>query len=226
MRWIHVSLIVRHELSVERRAAEVVGLVVPFALAALMTLPVALGIDQVTISRVGFPAFWMISLLFGMQIAWRHRSGHVRALNDQIRLSGVDPAAAFMGRFLANFILLAFFMGAALVGTVLLFTPPQVATWPVLGLAVMLFAVGLAVIATAVGDLTVGFASRGGIAALLVAPLAVPLVLAGGQVSTIVTATQVRPGGILPWMLVLVLVDLIGITAGVLTAKPLEESLG
>ena len=34
MRWIHISLIARHELSVERRAAEVIGLVVPFALAA------------------------------------------------------------------------------------------------------------------------------------------------------------------------------------------------
>ena len=51
MRWIHISLIARHELSVERRAAEVIGLVVPFA-SPLMTLPCAR--DRSATFRVGF----------------------------------------------------------------------------------------------------------------------------------------------------------------------------
>ncbi|MGI8518302.1 MAG: heme exporter protein CcmB [Acidimicrobiia bacterium] len=227
MRLDHILLIVRHELAVERRAAEVVGLVTPFALAALLVLPIALGIDQATTSRVGFAAFWMISLLFGGQIAWRQATGHVRAVTDQIRLSGIDPASAFFGRFLANLILLVLLMTISLLGTIVLFSPPPIAAGHWLGAGVFLFAIGLAVIATVISDLTIGLRSRGAIAALLVGPLAIPLVIAAAQVGQAATVSgQFGPGGILTWVLVLVLIDLIGIIAGVLTARPLEETLG
>ncbi|CAN5302102.1 hypothetical protein BH18ACT5_BH18ACT5_00150 [soil metagenome] len=222
----HVLLILRHELRVERIAGEVIGLVLPFALAALVALPVALGIDQTAISRTGLPAFWVISLLFGMQIAWRQAGRNVTAVTDQVRLAGLDPASTFFGRFLANLCLLVLFMLATLVGSLILFSPPPITSWAWLFLAAFLFAVGLALFATIIADLTIGLEARSGLAALLVAPLAIPLVLAAGQVSRSVTAVQVQPGGILAWVLVLILIDLIGIITGVLTARPLEETLG
>ena len=226
MKLEHILLILRQQLQVERRAAEVAGLVLPFALAALLTLPIALGIDQATTSRVGFPAFWMISLLFGMQVAWRQAAGEVSSMSDQVRLAGIDPASAFVGRFLANLALLLVLMTATFLGTVALFSPPAISSGLWFALGAILFAVGLSVIATVMADLTAGLRARGAIAALLTAPLAIPLVLSGGQVSQLAIAIQVRPGGILIWVLVLVLIDLIGIIAGVLIARPLEETLG
>lgn len=228
----HILLIVRYELSVERRAAEVAGLALPFILAALLVLPVALGIDQATTSRVGYAAFWMISLLFGMQIAWRQTTSHVSAINDQIRLAGIDPASVFIGRLLANVVLLMLLVVTTLLGTIFLFSPPAITALLGFAAGVILFAIGLAIIATMIADLTVGLSARGGIAALLVAPLAIPLVLAASQVGRAATAaqagpgeSQLRPGGILTWVLVLILIDLIGLITGVLTARPLEESL-
>lgn len=226
--WPHARALASHELRVDRRAGETFGLVVPFAFAALITIPLAVGIDQPTISRLGLPAFWVVTLLFGMQIAWRHTTGSERAVRDQIRLSGVDPAAGFVGRSIANVALLAGFMAVTFVLTILLYSPPPIERWVELAAALSLFAIGLAVISTLVADLTLGLAVRSGLAPLLVAPLSLPLLLAGSQVGELATAEVgiARPGGILAWLLVLLLVDLIGVIAGVLSARPLEETLG
>jgi ABC-type transport system involved in cytochrome c biogenesis permease component len=116
-------------------------------------------------------------------------------------------------------------MAATFVGTIVLYAPPPIAAASWFAVGGVLFAVGLAVLATLVADLTLGLRARGAIAALLVTPLGIPLVLCAGQVSDRATASQFQPGGILPWVLILVLADLIGIIIGVLTARPLEESL-
>ena len=226
--WSQASAIARHEMLVERRAGETFGLVLPFALAALITIPLAVGIDQPTISRLGLPAFWVVTLLFGMQIAWRQSTGLDQSVRDQIRLSGVDPAAAFVGRAVANLSLLFGFMVVSLLLSILLYSPPGIRRWPAFAVALVLFAIGLSVISTLVADLTLGLAARARLAPLLVAPLSLPLLFAGAQIGELASAraANLRPGGILAWLLVLALVDLIGVIAGVVSARPLEEILG
>ncbi len=225
--WLQARVLARNELLVERRAGETFGLVLPFALAALIMVPLAVGIDQPTISRLGLPAFWIVTLLFGMQIAWRQTTATDDAVRDQIRLSGLDPAAGFAGRAMANFTLLVGFMGVSLVLTLLLYSPPPIENWPAFTAALVLFAVGLSLISTLIADLTLGLSARAGLAPLLVAPLALPLLFAGSRVAELAGEAAIsRPGGILAWLLVLVLVDLIGVIAGVLSARPLEETLG
>ncbi|HJR87643.1 MAG TPA: heme exporter protein CcmB [Acidimicrobiia bacterium] len=225
--WLQARVLARNELLVERRAGETFGLVLPFALAALIMIPLAVGIDQPTISRLGLPAFWVVTLLFGMQIAWRQTSATDHAVRDQIRLSGLDPAAGFAGRAIANLTLLVGFMGVSLLLTLLLYSPPTIDNWPAFTAALVLFAVGLSLISTLIADLTLGLSARAGLAPLLVAPLALPLLFAGSRVAELAGEAAIsRPGGILAWLLVLVLVDLIGVIAGVLSARPLEETLG
>ena len=226
--WRGARSIARFELAVDRRVGETFGLVVPFGFAALVAIPLAVGADQPTISRLGLPAFWVVTLLFGMQISWRQSAGSEGAVRDQIRLSGIDPAAGFAGRTIANGVLLAGFMAVSLGLTVFLYSPLPIRHWPELVIALLLFAVGLAVISTLVADLTLGLSSRTGLAPLLVAPLALPLMVAGAQVGEAAVALDgiPRPSGILSWLLVLILIDLIGIIAGVLSARPLEEILG
>jgi heme exporter protein B len=225
--WFQARVIARNELLVERRGGETFSLVLPFALAALIMIPLAIGVDQPTISRLGLPAFWVVTLLFGMQIAWRQTTATDHAVRDQIRLSGLDPASGFAGRAMANLILLVGFMGVSLVLTLLLYTPPAIDNWPAFTAALVLFAIGLSVISTLIADLTLGLSARAGLAPLLVAPLALPLLFAGSRVAELAGEAAIsRPGGILAWLLVLVLVDLIGVIAGVLSARPLEETLG
>ena len=108
------------------------------------------------------------------------------------------------------------------------YSPAPVSNWPAMAAAILLFAAGLALLATLMADLTTGFAVRAGLAPLLAAPLLLPLLFAAAQVSE--TATNeigsTDPRGILAWLLVLVLIVLIGAIAGVLSARSLEETIG
>jgi heme exporter protein B len=185
-----------------------------------MTIPLAIGINLPLISSIGWPIFWSIALLFGMQVAWRHVSSERNAMKDAITLLGVDPAARFTGRVVASGVLLSGFMLVIGVLTVFLYTPDELNRWPWLIVVGLLFAAGLAQLATLASDLTIGLGARSSLAPLLVAPLALPLLIGAAQA----TDSLLRSAGILPWLLTLVLANLLLAIVGVLTARPLQEA--
>jgi heme exporter protein B len=218
--WRQVRAITSYELLIERRSGETWSIITPFAAAALMTIPLAIGINLPLISSIGWPIFWSIALLFGMQVAWRHVSGERNAMRDAITLLGVDPAARFTGRVVASGVLLSGFMLVIGVLTVFLYTPDELNRWPWLIVVGLLFAAGLAQLATLASDLTIGLGARSSLAPLLVAPLALPLLIGAAQA----TDSLLRSAGILPWLLTLVLANLLLAIVGVLTARPLQEA--
>ena len=218
--WGQVRAIASYELLIERRSGETWSIITPFAAAALMTIPLAIGINLPLISSIGWPIFWSITLLFGMQVAWRHVSSERNAMRDVITLLGVDPGARFTGRVIASGALLAGFMLVIGALTVFLYTPAGLERWPLLIVLGLLFAAGLALLATLASDLTVGLGARSSLAPLLVAPLALPLLIGAAQA----TDSLLRASGILPWLLMLVLADLLLAIVGVLTARPLQEA--
>ena len=218
--WGQVRAITSYELLIERRSGETWSIITPFAAAALMTIPLAIGINLPLISSIGWPIFWSITLLFGMQVAWRHVSSERNAMRDVITLLGVDPAARFAGRVIASGALLSGFMLVIGALTVFLYTPAGLERWPLLFVLGLLFAAGLAQLATLASDLTVGLGARSSLAPLLVAPLALPLLIGAAQA----TDSLLRSSGILPWLLMLVLADLLLAIVGVLTARPLQEA--
>jgi heme exporter protein B len=218
--WAQVRAITSYELLIERRSGETWSIITPFAAAALMTIPLAIGINLPLISSIGWPIFWSITLLFGMQVAWRHVSSERNAMRDVITLLGVDPAARFTGRVIASGALLSGFMLVIGALTVFLYTPAGLERWPLLIVFGLLFAAGLAQLATLASDLTVGLGARSSLAPLLVAPLALPLLIGASQA----TDSLLRSSGILPWLLMLVLADLLLAIVGVLTARPLQEA--
>jgi heme exporter protein B len=207
-------------LLIERRSGETWSIITPFAAAALMTIPLAIGINLPLISSIGWPIFWSIALLFGMQVAWRHVSSERNAMRDAITLLGVDPAARFTGRVVASGVLLSGFMLVIGALTVFLYTPNELNRWPWLIVVGLFFAAGLAQLATLASDLTVGLGARSSLAPLLVAPLALPLLIGAAQA----TDSLLRSSGILPWLLMLVLANLLLAIVGVLTARPLKEA--
>jgi heme exporter protein B len=218
--WRQVRAITSYELLIERRSGETWSIITPFAAAALMTIPLAIGINLPLISSIGWPIFWSIALLFGMQVAWRHVSSERNAMRDAITLLGVDPAARFTGRVVASGVLLSGFMMVIGALTVFLYTPDELNRWPWLIVVGLLFAAGLAQLATLASDLTVGLGARSSLAPLLVAPLALPLLIGAAQA----TDSLLRSSGILPWLLMLVLANLLLAIVGVLTARPLQEA--
>ncbi len=218
--WGQARAIASYELLIERRSGETWSIITPFAAAALMTIPLAIGINLPLISSIGWPVFWSITLLFGMQVAWRHVSSERSAMSDVITLLGVDPAARFTGRVIASGALLSGFMLVIGALTVFLYTPADLERWPLLIVIGLLFATGLAQLATLASDLTVGLGARSSLAPLLVAPLALPLLIGAAQA----TDSLLRSSGILPWLLMLVLADLLLAIVGVLTARPLQEA--
>ena len=215
----HAFEIARHDLLVERRAKETLTVIVPFGLAALIALPMAIGIDLPLISRIAPAAYWSTALLFGMQIAWRTTVADTGPNRDLITLLGVSPVSRFWGRTIASAVLLVAFMLLLGVAALLLFSP-QIPLTPWLLLILLLFATGLAIVATLAADITTGLSGRSSLASVLVVPLALPLLVGAAQA----VESLSRGSGILPWLLMLAAAEIVLAVAGSLAAKPLEEA--
>lgn len=218
--WSQTVEIARRDLVAERRAGEVVTIVIPFGAVALMAFPLALGVDAAVVARVGPAMFWVVTFLFAMQITLRHTAAdrpHHRAM---LALLGVDPLARLIGRSLATALLVTVFMLAAFPLMLLLYSPDLPPGWVSWVLPALLAAVGLAQIGTLTAEVTAGLRARATLAPLLVAPLAIPLLLAGSQAME----SLAGGGSILPWVLLATTADLaLAVTAAVV-ARPLEEA--
>jgi heme exporter protein B len=219
--WEQALEITRIDLRVERRVGDVLRIILPFAVVALLVFPLALGIDLAAITLIGPAVFWAIGVLFGMQVALRQAADDRPERRDLYALLGVDPAARFVGRSISGSLLMLGFMLALLVAMVLLYSPRLPAGWPIPALtAVLLTSIGLTELGTLAGEVTAGLRNRTALASLIVAPLAIPLVLGGSQT----LESLARDTGILPWLLLLVATDLALAVAGVGLARPIEEA--
>jgi len=219
--WAQAGEIARVDMIVERRLGDVFRLIVPFAVVSLLVFPLALGADLTIISRIGPAVFWALGILFGMQVALRQTANDSQTRRDLYALSGVDPAARFVGRALSGSILMIGFLAALFLTMLLLYSPDLPPGWvgPAF-LASLLMAIGLTELGTLAGEVTAGLRSRSALASLIVAPLALPLVIGASQT----LEALARDAGILPWTLLLAATDLALAVAGVGLARPLEET--
>jgi len=209
----------RRDLLRERRSGEVVWVTLPFGAVALLLIPIAIGTDTPTLRRVGVGMFWVVVMLFGVLIAVRRTSADSVAQRDMVALTGADPAASFKGAAVANFMLLVLFEVVLGVLTVVLYDV-DLAGWLWIPLILVLVAAGLSLL----GTLAAGIVSTGRSAAalvpLIVAPMSVPLLIAATQ-----SFEGLRLGeSILTWILMLIVIVLVLSIAGVLTARPLQET--
>jgi heme exporter protein B len=217
--WNQAFTISHRDLLRERRSGEVLWVTLPFGAIALLLIPLAIGTDTRTLEAIGLGMFWVIVMLFGVLIAVRQTNAETQAQRDQVALSGIDPAAAYIGRSLASFLLLIVFEAVLLVVTIALYDIPLVGfVW--MPLVIVLVAAGLSLL----GTLSAGIVSTGRSAAalvpLLVAPLSVPLLIGATQ-----TFESLRFGrSSLAWILMMTIVTLLLAVAGVLSARTLQES--
>ena len=121
--WDQAIEISRIDLRVERRMGDVLRIILPFAVIALLVFPLALGVDLSAITQLGPAVFWAIGVLFGMQVALRQAADDRPERRDLYALLGVDPAARFVGRTMSGSVLMVGFMIVLLVATLVLYSP-------------------------------------------------------------------------------------------------------
>jgi heme exporter protein B len=218
--WRQAFEIMRKDLKIEGRAGEVLAITVPFGAVALLLLPLAIGTEKSMLSRIGPGMFFAVTLLFGMLVAFRQSATEEPAQRELLTLLGIDPAATFVGRVIASSLLL---LGFELVLTpldIVLYNPDPVRGWGWLIVILVLVAFGLSLVGTLAGGVTAGLRTKSTLAPLIVAPLAVPLLIASSQVIEALRLDR----SILNWIVLLIAMNLALTVAGVLTARPLEET--
>lgn len=219
--WGQATEIARTDLRVENRAGDVMRIVLPFSVVALLVFPLTLGMDLSAIAGIGPAVFWALGILFGMQVALRQAADDTPERRDLYALSGLDPAAKFVGRAMSGSVLMIGFLLALLAAMVVLYSPNLPEGWlgPTL-ISTILVAIGLTELGTLAGEVTSGLKNRTALASLIIAPLAIPLVIGGSQT----LESLERGAGILQWILLLLATDLALAVAGVGLARPLEEA--
>lgn len=216
--WPQVRAVAQRDVMRERRRGEVTWVTVPFGAIALLLIPLAIGIDAPTLRRIGPGLYWIVVLLFGVLVTVRRTSidGELeRTLSARL---GIDPAAAFLGKAVANLGMLVLFQIVVGAVAVVLYDI-ELSRWPWLLVVIPAAAIGLALLGTLAGGIAAG-SGGGNLVPFLVAPLAIPLLLGATQA---LDAGLERGSGILAWVLLMVLVDVVLAIVGVLTARPLQE---
>ena len=217
--WNQALTISRRDLARERRSGEVLWVTLPFGAIALLLVPLAVGTDTRTLEAIGLGMLWVIVMLFGVLIAIRQTNSETQPQKDLVALLGIDPAAVYVGRSLASFMLLVVFEAVLVVVTIALYDVPLVGFgW--MPLVIVLVAAGLSLLGTLAAGIVSTGRSAAGLVPLLVAPLSVPLLIGATQ-----TFEALRLGrSSLTWVLMMTVVTLLLAVAGVLSARTLQEA--
>ena len=218
--WRQVGWMIRKDLRVELRGGETLWMATPFAALALLLAPLAIGTDTALLRRIGPGMLWLVIILFGMTVTLRTASLESRPVRDLLTLSGLDPAAGFVGRSLASAILLfgvTLFLTPAMI---VLYAPVGVPRWEWLIMLAVTGALALGLLGSLVATLVTGLRARTSLAPLLITPPAVPVLVA----TTRGTESAIARHSSISWLLLLVAMSLALAIAGVILAAPLDDT--
>lgn len=194
-----VALLVAREARLELSGREALSTVVPFAAAATLLAGLAFAQGERVLAAVGPGTVWLVVLLSAPALA-RLAAAAERDEGcwDLLRCL-VSPTVLLAGKTGGLWLQLTLvWVVAQAIGAVLF---PVAVPWPVL-VAGPLGTLGLAVLTVALGSLLAGADRRGGLLAVLLLPLALPVLLAGSTLGT--------PGApAAPWLALLTAYDLL-----------------
>lgn len=176
-----VLTLVRRELRLEAAGREATTTVLPFVLAAVLLAGLAMGPSREVLETVAPGVVWLV-VLFAAPALARSVAAAERDEGAWDPLRGlVGPAALLAGKIGGLWLhyLVTWAVAAALV--TLMFPAPM--PWPGL-VAGPVGTLGLAALTVAFGALLVGARRRTGLLAVLLLPLALPVLLAGVSMGT------------------------------------------
>jgi len=216
-------LVAGKDLRVEARSRVTLNQVAPFAVLVLVLFAFALDPDDGVLTRAAAGLFWL-AVLFSALLAVQRSQGieAVEGNRDALRLSGLDPAAIFLGKAGAvavQLLLLELLLG---LGVVVLYDvrPAGLAT---LALTAALATVGLAAAGTLYGVLAAGLRVRETLLPLLLLPVVAPVLIAATRASESAlsgVALDVAPGD---WLRLLGVFAVIYVAFGIVAFGPLME---
>jgi heme exporter protein B len=152
---------------------------VAFFLLVVALMPFALGPDARLLSRIGSGALWIAALTAALlPIERLIEPDRADGALDQLALHGVAEESIAAAKIVAHWLTFApLLLIAAIPGAVLLaMNGPSLLRAEI---ALAIGTPGLAALAVAIAAVTAGFARAGSLAALLLLPLAVPLLIFG-----------------------------------------------
>jgi len=216
-------LVAGKDLRIERRARVATNQVAPFALLVLVLFAFALDPDRGILDRATAGLYWvavLLSTVLAVQRAYALEAAD--GVPDALRLSGLDPAAVFLGKTAALALQLLALEALLLVGVAVLYTTELAG--PVLLAATCLAAtVGLAAAGSLYGVLAAGLRVRETLLPLLLLPVVAPVLI--GATRAFEAALAGAPGDGWPWCGLLAIFAAIYVAFGMLAFGPLMEEL-
>lgn len=206
-------------LLLERRAGEALFVIAPFGATALLIIPIAIGTDVPLLRQVGPGMYWVVMLLFGVFVVLRQSSLQTPSQAHMLVLAGVPGAVRLLGEAMATTVLMVGF-GAVLAPVAVMLYDPALNGWPWFIAVLPMVAAGLALLGVIAEALVRWLEVRSTLGPLLIIPLALPLLLGATQ-SLEAVAFGYSP---LPWLLLMVTVDLVLFLAVLFTGHLLEDA--
>lgn len=215
------SLVAGKDLRIEARSRVTVQQVLPFGLIVLLLFAFALDPDRGVLRDVAPGLFWVTVLLAALLAI--SRSFAIEAehgARDGLRLSGLDPAAIFLGKAAAVAVELLALEALLTVGVVVLFDVSLGAIGPLV-LATVLATVGVAATGTLYGVLAASSGARETLVPVLLLPVVSPVLL--GATRAWEAAIDGAPSDAWPWIGVLAVFAVLYTSIGTLAFGPLLE---
>jgi len=215
------SIVAGKDLRIEARSRVTIQQVLPFGLIVLLLFAFALDPDRGVLRDVAPGLFWVTVLLAALLAI--SRSFAIEAehgARDGLRLSGLDPAAIFLGKAAAIAVELLALEALLAVGVVVLFDVSLGAIGPLL-LGTLLATVGVAATGTLYGVLAASSGARETLVPVLLLPVVSPVLL--GATRAWEAAIDGTPSDAWPWIGLLAVFAVLYTSIGTLAFGPLLE---
>jgi heme exporter protein B len=152
-----------------------------FFLIVSIVFAFALGPEPGLLARAAAGVLWVGALLASLlPVAGLWSADQADGTLDQLGVRGVSGELLALARIVSGFLLLAVPLAAALPLAALLLGAP-IASLGILALSLVLGCLGLSALSSIVGALLVGARGGGGLVAILIVPVALPILIFGAS---------------------------------------------
>lgn len=214
-------LVAGKDLRIEARSKVLLAQVLPFAGLVLMLFAFALDPDRGYLPRVAPGLFWIAVLLAALLAIGRAFAIEARhGARDGLRMTGMDGAAIFLGKFAAILVELLVLDVVLGIGAYALFDV-TIAAPLVAMLVIGLATVGIAASGAVYGVVAAGMQGRESLLPLLLLPVLAPLMI--GATRGLEAATRGPVGDAWLWVGLLAAFSVLYLTIGFVAFGPLLE---
>ncbi|MGY6501301.1 MAG: heme exporter protein CcmB [Acidimicrobiales bacterium] len=214
-------LVAGKDLRIELRSKVGINQILPFAVLVLLLFGFALDPDSQVLERATAGLFWITVLFVAVMAVERSFALESRdGVVDALRLSGIDPAGVFLGKFAALAVQLLAAEVVLLVGVVVIYGR-DLNGIPLLAATALAATAGIAAAGTLYGVLAAGLRVRETLLPLLLLPVLAPVLIAATRAFE--TALDGVPSDGWPWFNLLAVFAIVYTGFGILAFGPLLE---